>query len=188
MTAQRSRSVKTFKLTIVVTIMMYLSFVFSGCALYHHYGPYYGKLIDDETKQPLEGAVVLSVYNTWLWASPGGEVAYFLDAQEVVSDKNGEFKIPSLNAFAFRPLSTFNHEPYFTIFKPRYSCDTRRIPEDQYEIVGMKKLQDKEARVRNTGCFPTIVPDNKMRKLIEVNNIESIDLGLRPTHLQENKK
>ena len=48
--------------------VLLLSFVIvsslTGCALYHHYGPYYGKVVDAETKEPLGGAAVLAVYYT----------------------------------------------------------------------------------------------------------------------------
>jgi hypothetical protein len=84
-----------------ILLLSIITFSYSGCAIYHQYGSYYGKIVDAETKQPLEGAVILAYYYTWLHASPGGPSVYFLDTQEVVTDKNGEFRIPSLNTFAF---------------------------------------------------------------------------------------
>ncbi len=171
---------KAIRLSIAITILL----VSSSCAIYHHYGPYYGKLVDAETKQPVEGAVILADYYTWLHASPGGPAVYFLDAQEVVSDKSGEFRIPSLNAFAFRPLSTFNSYPGFTIFKPRYKCYDGQLIEDQYQTIELRELKNINERIKNTGCYPVSVPDHKMKKLIEVNNIEKVDLGLQPTHVR----
>ena len=160
----------------------------SSCAIYHHYDPYYGKVIDEETKKPLEGVVILANYYTWMHASPGGPAVYFLDAQEVVTDKNGEFRVPSLNAFAFRPLSTFNTYPGFTIFKPRYKCYRKGLLEDEYETVELRELKTKEDRLNYTGCYPESVPYNKMKKLIEQYNIERIELGLQPVFEREIKK
>jgi hypothetical protein len=62
------------------------------------------------------------------------------------------------------------------------------VSEDKYVTIEMRELKTRDERIRNTGCFPTIVPDEKMRKLIEVNNIERIDLGMQPTHLLEKKR
>ena len=175
---------------ITVIISMFLS---SSCAIYHHYGSYHGKVIDEETKKPLEGVVVLAEYVTWQILSPGGPTPYFLDTQEVITDRNGEFKIPTLNAFAFRPLSTFTmlgseygpFSPYFTIFKPHYKCSRSvNVPEDQYWEISLRELKTKEERWHNTDCYPTSVPNKKMKKLIEVNNLECIEVGQQPSHLK----
>jgi len=182
----------------VMSIMLLLLLMNSGCAIYHHYDPYYGKLVDAETKQPLEGGVVLFYYMTYLHLSPGGPVSYFLDAQEVVSDKNGEFMIPSLNAFAFRPLSTFREKPYINIFKPRYGCypgvwsTSSLVPNaalhtDKYMTVEMLKLSDIDKRIRNTGCYALSVPDEMQIKFIDARNTERVDLGLQPTHVRKSK-
>ncbi len=183
---------KAIRLLIAVTILL----VSSSCAIYHHYGPYYGKVVDAETNKPLEGAVVLADYITWLHASPGGPGAYFLDAQETVTDKNGEFRIPSLNAFAFRPLSRFEPNPYFTIFKPRYECyrgstkfkPNYSLPEDKYVTIELRELKTREERLKHTGCYPDSVPLKRMRRLIEQYNIERVDLGLDPIFEQEVRK
>ena len=171
------RHIKTILLLAILTL------TFSGCAIYHHYGEYSGKIVDAETKQPLEGAVVLAKYYTWLWGSPGGPASQYLDAQETVTDKNGEFRIPSLNSFAFRPLATFEPEPGFTIFKPRYTCYKRPITVDSHVTIELRELRTNKERIDNVGCFPGNVPDQKMKRLIEVNNIEAVSLGLQPSHL-----
>ena len=173
---------RSLKLIIALAILI----LCSSCAIYHHYGPYYGKVIDEETKKPLEGVVILANYYTWLHASPGGPAGYFLDALEVVTDKNGEFRIPSLNAFAFRPLSTFNSYPDFRIFKPHYKCYLKPMLEDEYETVELLNLKTKEERIANLrGCYPVSVPDNKMRKFIELENVEDVDLGLSPRPIRK---
>jgi len=152
----------------------------SGCAIYHHYDPYYGQLVDAETKQPLEGAVVLAHYVTYQHLSPGGPVPHFLDTQEVVSDKKGEFAIPALNAFSFRAFSTFKPDPYFMIFKPKYNCaENAAVSENKYDVIELRELKTREERIANH-CFPTSVPKNRMIKFIEMVNMEEIDLGFTP--------
>ena len=56
-------------------------------------GPYSGKVIDADTGAPVEGVVVLGVWNTEK-ITPAGAVHDFHDATETVTDKNGEFEIP----------------------------------------------------------------------------------------------
>jgi len=172
------------KLNILLATIL-LSVMNFGCAIYHHYGAYYGKVVDAETKEPLEGAVVLAKYNTWLYASPGGPATYFLDAQEAITDKNGEFRISSLNAFAFRPLSTFNSEPSFRIFKPRFECYKQSILGELHQTIELRGLKTIKERINNTDCYIVSVPDDKMIKLIEVNNIERNNLGLEAGHVKE---
>jgi flagellar basal body-associated protein FliL len=52
--------------------------------------PYKGKVIDTETKEPIEGAVVLVVYYSESPTIAGSSVQP-ADAQEAVTDSNGEF-------------------------------------------------------------------------------------------------
>ena len=55
-------------------------------------GPYRGRVIDAETKQPLEGAVVLAIWET---KTPGvaGYGYSYLDSEEVLTDENGRFVV-----------------------------------------------------------------------------------------------
>ena len=165
-----------------------LSVAISGCAIYHHYGEYSGKIVDAETKQPLEGAVVLVKYYTWTWGSPGGQSSHYLDAQEAVADKKGEFKISSLNAFAFRPLATFEPEPGFTIFKPRYECYTRPMAADSRVTIELRQLKTVKERIANLSCTPVNVPNNRMMQFLKIQDIERIELGFKPGFLKEEPK
>jgi len=179
---------KYFKSTL---LLLMISFLFSGCAIYHHYGPYYGKVIDAETKEPLEGAAVLAVYYTQSY-SPGGSVSHYLDAQETVTDKNGEFKIPSLNSFTFKPLQSFEPYTWFTIFKPGYGCYPNHkkvkpmflpngtLPSNQYIVVEQPSILNvsKDERLRNTACLPSpSVPGDKYSKLQNLLRLEYQSIG-----------
>lgn len=107
------------KIAIVAVLMLFVTT--SGCAMVYRYGPYNGNVIDAETKEPLEGAAVLAVYYT-LSYGPGGSSSHYIDAQETVTDNNGEFKIAANWIFTFRPLQSFEPFTWFTIFKPGYGC------------------------------------------------------------------
>jgi len=82
-------------------------------------GPWRGRVIDAETKQPIEGASVVAVWEKE-WAGLGaGAISKFLDANETITDKNGDFEIPwkyFLSVPYFRKIDG----PYFTIYKPGY--------------------------------------------------------------------
>ena len=102
----------------------------------------------------------MAEYNT-VGYSVGGSMTDYVDAQETVTDENGEFKIPALNKFTFRrPLSGFESDPSFYIFKPGYGCfpryrgspGIRVIPKPKYgwtlphkyTIVELPKLKTRE--------------------------------------------
>jgi hypothetical protein len=91
-----------------------LVLVIAGCA-----GPWKGKILDVETKEPLEGAVVLAVWER-VYRTPAGANSYFYEAKETVTDKAGEFEIPSYTPINLLPLITYMRGPDFTIFKPGY--------------------------------------------------------------------
>ena len=65
----------------------------AGC-LYavRHDGPYHGKVVDEQTREPIEGAVVLGWWRVYHFGLGGGYTTYH-DSREAVTDKNGEFTI-----------------------------------------------------------------------------------------------
>ena len=88
----------------------------AGCAYPIRYdGPYQGRVIDAETKQPIEGVVVLGV---WYKEEPNvaGSTSTFYDAKETVTDKNGDFKIPGMGLKILSNVGTMN----VLIFKAGY--------------------------------------------------------------------
>lgn len=56
---------------------------------------YQGKVIDKETLKPIEGAVVVAVWNKWYMplVSFEGSETKFKDAKEILTDKNGDWAI-----------------------------------------------------------------------------------------------
>jgi len=175
----------------IIFLSMIILFLFIACTITNKYGPYYGKVIDAETKQPIEGAAVLVVYKTEQYGLAGA-ISHFADAQETLTDKNGEFKIPAKRINTFRIISGWERYPGFWIFKPEYGCYPEHkdvkpmfvpngtLPENEYVIIELPKLKTREERLNNEGCFPVGVPDKKMRKLIKISNDERINLGLTP--------
>ena len=82
-------------------------------------GPWKGKVMDVETKEPLEGAVVLAVWER-VYRTPYGPSSYFYEAKEVVTNKGGVFEVPSYTPINLLPIISNMRGPLFTIFKPGY--------------------------------------------------------------------
>jgi hypothetical protein len=93
----------------------------SGCTISNEYGPYYGRVVEAESKAPIEGAAVLIVFHT-VSATVGGAVYNYADAVETVTDKNGEFKLPAHRIFKLGVLKRWDRYGNVTIFKPGYGC------------------------------------------------------------------
>jgi hypothetical protein len=93
-------------------------------------GPWKGKIIDIETKEPIEGAVVLAVWQR-AYRTPAGDNTYFYNAKEVLTDKEGRYEIPSYRPINLLPIISYIREPEFTIFKPGYlSLSSRHLDEN----------------------------------------------------------
>lgn len=109
---------KLFKIFLLPVVVLSL---LAGCATQ---GPWRGKVIDSETKQPIEGAAVVAVWHT-VNMGLGDTVDRFYDAKETVTDKDGNWEIPQYKIFFVRnqilpPLPRGLKMPEFTIFKPGY--------------------------------------------------------------------
>ena len=149
-------------------------------------GPYNGRVIDADTGAPIEGVVVLGVWNTEK-ATPGGAVHDFYDAREILTDKNGEFEIPGMG---FKILS--NVTPMdILIFKAGYEhiglYPWASLKEDlilrkkikwegKKAIIPLKKLTMEERRKR-FGSYYVDIPNEKQKLLLEEIKKENKEIG-----------
>src|SRR2546430_6439206 len=81
-------------------------------------GPWQAQVVSAETKQPLEGVVVLAWWTRHV-RSFGGASEEYRDSQEVLTDKDGCFTIESRWFFSPNPL-VFFRGPFFMMFKVGY--------------------------------------------------------------------
>ncbi len=181
-----------------ITALLVCLVVTTGCA-----GPWKGKILDIETKAPLEGTVVLAVWER-VYRTPAGNSSYFYEAKETVTDKAGEFEIPSYTPINLLPLISYMRGPLFTIFKPGYGrvngmilsvyftestseVQDFKIQGKHYRyasgIIELPKLKTREERTKEIS-LPTSIPDSAMPNLIKLMNIEAIDLGFQPSHVR----
>lgn len=111
--------------TVLFTFIMTLSagaFMAKECSamLIFHKPAYAGRIIDMETKEPLEGVVVVAVYQIeTIIGGPAGGWDKDIHAKEVLTDKNGNFQIPSYTALI--GLNWKASWTKFIIFKPGYA-------------------------------------------------------------------
>jgi hypothetical protein len=100
----------------LLAILFILFQFISGCVrLVYYEGDYHGKVIDAETLQPIEGAVVLGVWSLE-YGTAGGPVHEYYDARETVTDENGEFTIKGMGPRAV----TYLEKMKIVIFKVGY--------------------------------------------------------------------
>jgi hypothetical protein len=85
--------------------------------LIFHKPEYKGKIIDSETKEPIEGAVVVVVYEKHVYG-PAGGYSSVVKVKEVLTDKKGNFLFPTYSTI-INPFSK-EDDTYFIIYKPGY--------------------------------------------------------------------
>lgn len=92
----------------------------NACAdwLIYHKPAFEGKVIDAETKEPIEGAVVVAIYNKTLMSLGAGTNSYEINVREALTNKDGYFRIPSYTTL----IQPFSWESWatFIIYKPGY--------------------------------------------------------------------
>ncbi len=105
------------KTKLYLLILFVIPSLLTGCLYAVRYdGPYHGKVVDEQTREPIEGVVVLGWWNVHHFGLGGGYGEYY-DARETVTDQRGEFIIPGKG---LRVLSSL--EPMrFVIFKSGYT-------------------------------------------------------------------
>jgi len=167
-----------------------------GCSYAIRYdGTYSGKVVDADTGEPVEGAVVLGTWYTVSHTVAGGVHSYY-DARETATDKNGQFSIPGMG---LRIMS--NLEPMdILIFKSGYeyigSANWASLKVDELlskkikweankPIIPLKKLTMVERRKQGT---PSISSEaqypKKIPLFIKEINKEEIQFG-RPPYPEE---
>lgn len=110
-------------------------------------GPWKGKIIDIEAKEPLEGAVVVTYWYR-VWRTPAGGIPDVYEIKEVLTNKEGKFEIPSYTPINLLPILSYIRGPEFIIFKPGYlSLSGRYLEENVIDNVAEFKRNEKVYRL-----------------------------------------
>jgi hypothetical protein len=110
---------------LIKTIILILGYVGLLASTSHAVWPVYhesefsGKIVDIETKQPIEGAVVVAVYNKRSMGVGAGQYSTIINIREMLTDKDGKFRIPSYTTLLL-PF-TWQDWTTFLIYKPGYA-------------------------------------------------------------------
>lgn len=166
----------------------------SGWIIYHE-SAFKGKVIDTETKEPIEGAVVVAIYRIREYSFVESNTMA-KDVKEVLTNKNGEFYIPSHTFLSFYPIAK-GEAPAFIIYKPGYSTfgglyyynyfPDSPLREDIYTLaeffkkgvtVELMRLKTKEERLDNIPSSPTDMRSKKLPLLYRAINKENKRFGL----------
>jgi len=143
----------------------------ASAAIFRYDGPYEGKVVNANTGEPIQGAVVLGV---WYRIHPNvaGWNSEFYEAVETVTDKDGEFYIEGLGPlfisnvdemtiFIFKAgyehlghsLWSSMKKDYILKTKIRWSGDKAIIPLESWEL---------DQRLNRFGDYTVNIPNNKM--------------------------
>ena len=184
---------------IMCLIMVYLIFT-NGCGfIAWRDGPYKGRVIDAETGKPIEGVVVLGVWYKEL-PSPGGTVGSYFNAQETVTNKNGDFEVKGLGLQIFSTVSRM----HVLIFKAGYEYigsgpwesfkldpifKKKIIWEGEKAIIPLRKLTMEE-RLKQLGppSPPSEAPFEKVRLILLEIDKDDAERGLPTRKIWEGKK
>ncbi|MBI4843956.1 MAG: hypothetical protein HY809_06500 [Nitrospirae bacterium] len=181
---------RVFGISAILFTMLFLSCTAANAFFIRYDGPYEGRVIDSETKEPVEGVVVLGV---WYEERPNvaGSNSVYYDAKETVTDKNGEFKIEGLGLKMFSYVGMMQ----FMIFKAGYqyesgpweSLKVGLIYQDTVKwegdkpIIPLKKLTMEE---RESQSGPPSPPHEaakeKIKLMVGEINKDRADQGLKP--------
>lgn len=163
-------------------------------------GPWKAQVVDAETGKPLEGAVVLAMWERRT-PGPGHPFITFYDSEEVMSDPNGQFIIPSRSTWTLIPFSSIEG-PRIFMFKPgygqwRFKGEDEWLKLDTYErnmrykevwgqfegqgvMIELPLLKTREERLRFLSAPTGLIPDDRMQNYLKALDQERINLGLKP--------
>lgn len=106
--------------TVALVLVMVLAQTSQAVGLYKK-PEFRGRIIDAETKQPIEGAVAVALYDkTPLIGGPGGPNDYIFHAEETLTDNKGEFRLPAYSTFLIFSENVF---VMFIFYKPGYMAN-----------------------------------------------------------------
>lgn len=113
---------KQFFVFILALILFFSLAVTAHCSGLIYSNPIFrGRIIDAETKQPIEGAVAVALYDKqMLIGGPGGPHTHVFHFRECLTDKKGDFYFPSYSSLHF---ISKGDGVRFIFYKPGYMAD-----------------------------------------------------------------
>lgn len=171
--------------TFPIMLFLFLFMNTPGWAyLFRYDGPYKGKIIDADTGNPIEGVVVLGVWNHET-PTAAGAVTSFYDAQETVTDKNGEFVIKGLGLKIFSDVIPMDVQIFKTGYEyiglapwVGFTYWDKIKWEGKKAIIPLKKLMMEERESQGSPSVPpTNAPLKKIILMLKEINRDRIERG-----------
>jgi hypothetical protein len=164
-------------------------------------GPWRAQIVDAETGQPIEGVIVLAVWDkrTFAWPHPD---RHYHDSEEVVSDKDGRVVISARIVTSRHPFEVYIG-PLLTIFKAGYGrwqfhgtptasnedlmvvrqradANRERFAHEGVVIVMSRVKSLEERKEILDRLMPVEVPQAKIPRILAAYSEERVRLGLSP--------
>lgn len=111
---------KTSHILLIFVFMVTCSTTCHASWLIYHKPEYRGRVVDIDTGQPIEGAVVIAKYQKETLAPPVEPQSSTIHVKETLTDKDGRFVFPAYTTI-IQPFS-WSYDVSFLIFKPGYLC------------------------------------------------------------------
>ena len=200
-----NRVLKYILIGFLTVVFMYLTISFG----YAKDKTFCGKVVDADTGEPIEGAVVVVYWYEASWIPFGEWIVRLKDVKETLTDRKGEWTVKGpagsgVNSLAYDTalmgVTFYTREPDFIVFKPGYcswpngfsidTCRSRiRMIGGKDEGVGeggtlqLPKLTKREDRIEAQSIQ---IPEGEgclesLTKLIRLINEERKNLGLPET-------
>lgn len=96
----------------------------------YHEPEFNGKILNIDTKQPIEGAVVVVAYQKETLGLGAGNLSSVIDVRETLTDKDGNFHFTSYTTL-IQPFS-WQAESVFIVFKPGYASINKLALKDYF--------------------------------------------------------
>lgn len=187
-----------YKIFSVIFLNLIILVIICTYAKAGEFGPFQGKILDADTKEPIEGVVVLiEWYELHFFAG-----ATFYDAQEILTNKNGEFYIPGI--LVFNPVVRLRAEAGTIIYKSGYYgihvpwkallkpwgepiVGTKKTyvleVKDEKPIIMLKKITDPDERwdsVNRANPGSHLPDEKKMLLMEEINREKEVLRKIKP--------
>ena len=181
---------------IFITIILFLTnSAFAGWLIFHR-PAFKGRVIDADTKEPIQGAVVVAVYQKHpMISGPAGGSSSIIKIKETLTDEKGEFFLSSYTTI-IQPLA-MEWDTEFIIYKPGYgkypshrASPSHVINQEElfskqigtqgaiqvrakavsfiYGVVELPRLKTWEERNRANMISISVIPKNKWPQLHDV--------------------
>lgn len=110
---------KHITIVLLVTIILLPALSARAGWLVYHKPAFKGQLVDIDTKQPINGAIVVVVYMKHALGLGSGTISSILEIKEAVTGKDGAFAVPAYTT-VIQPFS-WEVPCIFIIYKPGYA-------------------------------------------------------------------